>query len=326
MNGYQYQVIVGSSAYICSLTTSSPVTLTVPDVSYTASGVDPTTCFGADGSITLTGLVAGTNYRVSYSDDGGPQTPTVLTADASGDILINGLIAGSYTNIVATLFGCSGAPLSVTLSDPIAPVAPTSGGNQLECATIPTQTLTATATAPSGSSVVWYDAATGGKVVVSPTLNTVGTITYYAGSTDDITTCESTVRTAVTLTLQDCEADLTLKKGVNNSTPDVGDAINFRITLINNGPSDANSIIIRDIIPGDFTYTHPNFATSEGTVAFDSGTGALTWDLGAYVLTSGSSLTLTYTVTVDVCGEFVNKVEIIQSSQVDPDSTPNNGQ
>ncbi len=65
---------------------------------------------------------------------------------------------------------------------------------------IPIQTITATATAPAGSNVVWYDAATNGNIV-TPTLNTVGTVTYYAESVDAIVGCSSDTRTPVTLTI-----------------------------------------------------------------------------------------------------------------------------
>ncbi|MHC0440177.1 Ig-like domain-containing protein, partial [Flavobacterium sp. 3-210] len=60
-------------------------------------------------------------------------------------------------------------------------------------------TLTATASVPAGQSVVWYDAATGGNIVASPTLSAVGTITYYAQGNNG--TCVTAVRTPVTLTI-----------------------------------------------------------------------------------------------------------------------------
>ncbi|HCE55518.1 MAG TPA: hypothetical protein DER05_11215, partial [Lutibacter sp.] len=80
------------------------------------------------------------------------------------------------------------------------PAAP-SAQDQTVCETNPIQTLTATATVPDGFSVVWYDAETGGDVVPSPNLNTVGAITYYAESVNDATECTSSSRTAVTLTI-----------------------------------------------------------------------------------------------------------------------------
>ncbi|MBJ2176193.1 DUF11 domain-containing protein [Aureibaculum sp. A20] len=123
-------------------------------------------------------------------------------------------------------------------------------------------------------------------------------------------------------------ADLSLKKSVNNSTPNVGDDISFRIIITNNGPSSTSLIEVQDVLPSDFTYTHipANYSASEGTVTFDTVSRTMTWDTGGYVLSSGSSMTLFYTVTVDVCGEFKNRAEITNSSAIDLDSTTNNGQ
>ncbi|SCY05903.1 Ig-like domain-containing protein, partial [Flavobacterium caeni] len=90
---------------------------------------------------------------------------------------------------------------AVTLTINAAPAAPVSGGNQTECEASPIQTLTATATAPAGQAVVWYDAATGGNIVANPTLNTVGTVTYYAQANNNTSSCSSLTRTPVILTI-----------------------------------------------------------------------------------------------------------------------------
>ena len=94
------------------------------------------------------------------------------------------------------------------------PASPSSGGDQTECETNPIQTLTATATPPAGSNMIWYDLASGGSVIASPILNTLGTITYYAESENSTTGCISNSRTAVTLIIQACTADLSLRKTV----------------------------------------------------------------------------------------------------------------
>ncbi len=71
------------------------------------------------------------------------------------------------------------------------------GPNISECQQIPTQTLTATATpvAP-GTSIVWYDAQSGGNVV-TPTLSAPGTVTYWAANATP--SCQSITRVPVTL-------------------------------------------------------------------------------------------------------------------------------
>ena len=122
-----------------------------------------------------------------------------------------------------------------------------------------------------------------------------------------------------------CEADLSLTKTVSDSAPDEGDTITFTLAITYSGPGSPINIIAKDIIPTDFTYTHPNFSTTQGTVSYNSGTREFEWDLGSYLLGVGNTITLTYTVTVDVCGEFANQVEITNSSIADSDSTPNNG-
>ena len=122
------------------------------------------------------------------------------------------------------------------------------------------------------------------------------------------------------------EADLSLRKTVDNSFPNQGDSITFTLTISNAGPSAPTNIIVRDIIPTEFTYTHPNFTTSQGTVTFNTVTRVFEWDLGAFVLGSGNTISLTYTLTVDICGEYTNQAEITNSSLIDPDSTTNNGQ
>ncbi len=71
------------------------------------------------------------------------------------------------------------------------------------CETSPTQTLTASAIAPSGTTLLWYNDATGGTPLSNvPTLSNVSTATYYAESKDITTNCVSLDRLPVTLTIK----------------------------------------------------------------------------------------------------------------------------
>ncbi len=82
-------------------------------------------------------------------------------------------------------------------------VAPVSGGNQSQqvCAGSTPPRLTAAASVPTGYSVVWYNAATGGNTVADPSLSIIGSVTYYAAARETLSGCESTSRTAVQLQL-----------------------------------------------------------------------------------------------------------------------------
>ncbi|MGK9128356.1 hypothetical protein, partial [Olivibacter jilunii] len=104
----------------------------------------------------------------------------------------------NYQFIPANTQVCS-AERSFELTINEAPAAPTSGGNQQACISDITDKLTATATAPDGTQLIWYDAPVGGNVVTDPSLDTVGTITYFAAA--DNGTCTSTTRTPVTLSI-----------------------------------------------------------------------------------------------------------------------------
>jgi hypothetical protein len=87
----------------------------------------------------------------------------------------------------------------LTIND--SPEPPTSTGDITECEASPIQTLDANDALSSTTGVTWYDAAVGGAAVASPTLNAVGSVTYYAEFNDG--TCSSLTRTAVVLTIND---------------------------------------------------------------------------------------------------------------------------
>lgn len=119
------------------------------------------------------------------------QSSHIFSDVAPGDYLVQ---------MRSLLVSCEADPVAVTVDEaPVVPVAPVSGGDVAECAATPLQTLTATATVPTGVTIIWYDAPAGGNVVANPTLNAVGTVTYYAEATNG--TCVSTSRTAVILTI-----------------------------------------------------------------------------------------------------------------------------
>ena len=134
---------------------------------------------------------------------------TVVWYDAptGGNIVANPILnsLGTITyyaqSLNSTILCTSDYRAAVILTINQKPVIPISGGNKTECASSPIQTLTATATAHSGETVIWYDAPSAGNVVANPTLNSVGTITYYAESVNYLSSCTSTARTSITLTI-----------------------------------------------------------------------------------------------------------------------------
>lgn len=81
---------------------------------------NPVTCNGNEGFITIGGLVAGTTYSVTYTDDGVSVGPVSLTANASGQIVISGLNAGLYSSFSLESGGTTtNLSIGIVLSNPI---------------------------------------------------------------------------------------------------------------------------------------------------------------------------------------------------------------
>jgi hypothetical protein len=171
---------------------------------------------GTIGSVSGATTICGPTFNVAYSVPVVPGATSytwtvppganIGSGQGTNSIMAN-YPAGSNSGNV-TVFATSGAcqtttaTLSIAVSS-TAIAAPASGGNQTAtaCPPAPTPTLTATATVPAGHSIIWYDAASGGNVVSSPILNSVGTVTFHAASLNNGSGCESPTRTAVTLTI-----------------------------------------------------------------------------------------------------------------------------
>jgi gliding motility-associated-like protein len=156
----------------------------------TVSVIHPT-CLIPSGTITVTAPL-GVAYE--YSING--------TDYQAGTVFAN-LAPGSYPVTVKEIAtGCvSLATARIVNPVPNIPEAPVSSGDLAECAESPVQTLNAnTAIVPvTGIRITWFDNASGGTAVASPTLRIIGTRTYYAEASNG--TCVSLSRTPVTLTI-----------------------------------------------------------------------------------------------------------------------------
>lgn len=149
---------------------------------------------------TIPTVTAATSYTWTV-----PANVTIVSGQGTSSLTVTYTASSISGNI--TVFASAGtcqtsiATLPITFNAAVA--APVSGGDQsiTVCPSNPIPTLTATATVPGGHTLTWYDALTAGNIVASPTLNTVGTKTYFASSTNTTTGCVSPTRTAVVLTI-----------------------------------------------------------------------------------------------------------------------------
>ncbi len=116
-------------------------------------------------------------------------------------------------------------------------------------------------------------------------------------------------------------ADLSTSKSVNDSTVSVGDTVVFTLEVTNSGPSDATGVELTDsdLAGSDYTNVQVSGTPSQGT--FDTTTGV--WTIGA--LAVGATATVDIQAEVAASPPLTNSAEITASDQLDPDSTPNNG-
>jgi large repetitive protein len=119
---------------------------------------------------------------------------------------------------------------------------------------------------------------------------------------------------SVTITPQ--QADLSLTKQVDNASPNVGQTINFTLTVSNAGPDDASGVSVRDGLPEGLGFV--SATPSQGI--YNNATG--TWIVGG--IASKSQATLTVSAIVQTADPKTNVAEVSASDQFDPDSTPNN--
>lgn len=121
-----YNVNVTSVTGSC-ISAPAPVQVTVNPVPNITgnSFTHPTACGSPTGTIMLNGLFPSTSYIVHFLKNGNPVTLTIVS-NASGNLIITGLTAGTYSDIFVTLKGCvSNTTGPITLADPNPPPAPT---------------------------------------------------------------------------------------------------------------------------------------------------------------------------------------------------------
>ena len=110
-------------------------------------------------------------------------------------------------------------------------------------------------------------------------------------------------------------SDVSITKGVDNTTPLVGSNVTFTLTVFNNGPSEATGISVEDVVPNGYdTVT----AITAGSVITGN---TISWS--GLTIPSGSNITLQFTARVLATGNYGNRAEITAADNIDPDSNPN---
>jgi len=114
-------------------------------------------------------------------------------------------------------------------------------------------------------------------------------------------------------------ADVSLVKEVSTTSPNVGDAVTFTITVSNDGPSDATNVAVSDLLPNGYS----NIANiSNGGIVTGSNI-----DWTGLNIATGTDVVLTFDADVLAPGtgvEYLNIAEVTAMDQLDSDSEPGN--
>ncbi|MCP3978914.1 MAG: DUF11 domain-containing protein, partial [bacterium] len=130
------------------------------------------------------------------------------------------------------------------------------------------------------------------------------------GSTLDLTNA--------TVTLNRDVADLAVAKIVDDATPDEGQTIQYTVTVTNNGPEEASSVVLTDLLPAGVTLIDDGGLTSpipsQGT--YNTGTGL--WTVGTIANSANATLVLRATVDAGTSGDTItNTTSGLASDQFD---------
>jgi hypothetical protein len=280
---YSYTVEVSSGGSCTASNTTSVTVINGPEIT-SITPVNPTSCSGTTGSLTLNGLVPGQSYSIIYTQNGVNPVTQTLTADGSGQILISGLSAGIYS-FTASNGACTSTPISTTLSDPGQPATPTLSANPSATICLGSS-LTLTATGAAGASFAWTGAnlsqSTGNPVMATPT--TSGSLVYMV--TQTVGGCVS------------APASVTIQV---NPAP-VVDLVAFSSTVCVGGTIDLTANVTTGTVPPyNYAWSGPNFATTT-TINTVSVLNATLANSGSYtvVLTDANGCTATASTPIAV--------------------------
>ncbi|MCD6011214.1 MAG: domain containing protein [Flavipsychrobacter sp.] len=101
-----YDNFIARTGGVCVSNRLGPVTLTVPPFTIRAlSHTNPVYCGICNGTITIYGAYPGQTDTISYTKDGVPQTPVVVTIPPDSSVTLINLCHGVYDNFVARTGG-----------------------------------------------------------------------------------------------------------------------------------------------------------------------------------------------------------------------------
>jgi uncharacterized repeat protein (TIGR01451 family) len=120
-------------------------------------------------------------------------------------------------------------------------------------------------------------------------------------------------RSSTSQTPVNLNADVAVLKSVTPTSALVGDTVTLFVSVLNNGPNQASSVVITDVLPAGMTFV----SASPQQGSYDQSSGH--WQVGD--LENGASATLTMTATITQAGTITNTATKTAANEPDPNSS-----
>ena len=140
-----------------------------------------------------------------------------------------------------------------------------------------------------------------------------GTLLYNAAS---ITDTQGLTDTGEITTPVETSAEIWVTKTGSASPVTPGEPMIYSLTITNDGPSDAENVVVTDTLPAEVTFASASPAPT-------SGPNPLVWNLGTLAAGESRSILITVTVNANVTAGFTNTVIIITTT---PGDDPGNNE
>lgn len=148
------------------------------------------------------------------------------------------------------------------------------------------------------------------KLNSNVTSNVTNTVTATTGSSDPNPSNNSASKTTTTIT----RADLGITMSASPEPAIAGETLTYSIVVRNNGPSNAASVVVNDVLPGGLSFV--SVTPSVGTW------NTSTWSLGTLASGSQATLSLVTRVNSSSTADIVNTASV-SSATTDPVTTNN---
>lgn len=252
-----YSLTVTSVTGSCASPSASLNVVILPLPTITSSShINPIGCGTATGSIILNGLIANQVYTVYYRKNAGPIVTETLTANNAGSMIISGMTAGVYTDVMVSRNGCNSNIAGPFLLIDTAPFSVMAETNSPLCQG-ETILLNADVTATGGTTYEW-NGPNGFKSIIKSPVIPNGNIThngiYYVAVTIDGCTANDSITVTVSEpTVAGVTApNATVCRGRNDGTVyitgQLGQVVRWEAS-INNGaswmPLDNNALFLK---------------------------------------------------------------------------------